>query len=116
MGRSRLAIRGKAVPAGPVIFITFVMPWNAELLQVAGHVATPPSAVISNPLEIRKLSVTADTDFTMLLGTIDLSVGPIDDFICVDIFQFMKGDTLQISYTNADAITLGVEAIIREAE
>jgi hypothetical protein len=55
-----------------------------------------------------------------VFGTLDIaSIGsppdPINLF-CDDRVEFLKGDSIQITYPNTDAVNIGLEVIFKEAD
>lgn len=114
MGRSRIFIRGKRLAAGADIFISKLIPWNAELKQIGVHVTG--AVVTSELLTVTKISVTGDAQFDIQIRAFDLIIGPTVDLICNEVVQLANGDTLEFSYPNTDGIIVAVEAVIKEAE
>lgn len=113
MGRSRLYIRETTAPPAEKIILKEI-PWNAELKQITAKV--DGVVTTSELLTVHKISVTLDTNYDALLGSFDLSIGPVVNLACNETWQFAKGDFLLISYPNTDLVTIGVEAVIKEAE
>jgi hypothetical protein len=111
--RSRLVVRGTSSTGSPAIAIDKLLPFNCTLLQYLTHMdAVASSAGI---IELRKISG-ASTSFDVTIDTIDPSEGGWGDRLCREQVEFLKGDRVQLSYTNPDNLNLGYELIFTEAD
>jgi hypothetical protein len=71
----------------------------------------------SNPgiIELRKISGYSSL-YNCVIDTIDPSEGTWEDRLCQERVEFLKGDSVQLSYTNPDNLTIGYELIFTEAD
>ena len=110
MSRSRFTMRGYY--PGPALAINQVLVNNATLKQMIVSVNDGPIG-LAGDMVLTKVSG-ADARLT-----IDLRTKPalnMDDWECLDNWEFLKGDTCQFAYANPDGKIIGIELIFEEAE
>lgn len=109
--RSRLYFR--LVAGGVAINLIEMPPWNSTLIQIGIHY----SAAVTSPgfFTIRKTSlVYVDYDYTIYYD--DPSVdGKISDLYLCDI-EFKTQDLVRATYANPDAVDVGLEICMKEAQ
>lgn len=110
MSRSRLTMRGYY--PGPALAIDNLLVNNATLVQMTVSVNDGPIAIAGDMI-LTKVSG-ADARLTVPLRT--KPALDMDDWECLDNWEFLKGDTCQFAYANPDGKIIGVELIFEEAE
>jgi hypothetical protein len=113
MNRTRLQIwdKAEATKTG-TIAIAHVLPFHATLLQFSSNVDGTP-----DPVDVLSVIKTSGTD--PLLDVLIRLITPSDDgqyIICNEHFQFLKGDTLTVTYPNTADDDVGFEAIFKEGD
>jgi hypothetical protein len=113
--RSRKVYRLNAV--GVALSLTEVLPFNATLLQLTAKFDSSPTET-EDLVAIKVSGVNAAYD--IVFGTLDIaSIGSPPDplnLFCDDRVEFLKGDSIQITYPNTDTVNIGLEVIFKEAD
>lgn len=115
MARSRLFVEGYADQVD--LSVTKELPWNAELIQTFVKVVNG-STTTSNLLTITKIDAVATPARDMRCVEIDMAqfiALNTGQSVCRDVFQFAKGDSVNINYGSNDDLEIYVECVFREA-
>lgn len=110
--RARLPMR-TLTSGGAAIILEKVLPFNATLLQLTAHFDAVP--VLAGDFIAEKISNVA-ADYDVVFGRLDPSQFSMEDLICDDKVEFLKDDTVRITYTNPNNVTIGLELIFKEAD
>lgn len=110
--RARLPMRSLTSGGAPII-LERILPFNATLLQLTAHFDAAP--VLAGDFIAEKVS-NVSTDYDVVFGRIDPSDFSTEDLICDDKVEFLKDDTVRITYVNLNNVTIGLELIFKEAD
>ncbi len=110
--RARLPLRS-LTSGGAAIILEEILPFNATLLQLSAHFSVAP--LLAGDFIAEKVSKES-ADYDVVFGRIDPSQFSIVDLICDDKVEFLKDDTVRITYTNPNNVTIGLELIFKEAD
>lgn len=111
--RSRFVVRGSQSTGSPPLAIDKEMPFNCTLLQTITHMGAP--ATSAGTMELRKMSGESAL-YHCIIDTVDPSVEGWEDKLCKEQVEFLKGDSVQLSYTNPNNLDIGYELIFTEAD
>jgi len=114
MSRARLYYYDSAT-AGLAEDISLIqpVPFNSTLLQISFNFVGV--SVTNEDVVIRKVSAQGAI-YNVEIRTFDPHAEGLNAVICSGSWEFRRGDSIQINYTNTDDRSVGVEVVFKEAD